>query len=162
MALNVYGKSLFAANNSKKDSRVVPTHNTYSSRLVNHHWTCILRDRASYFSAARHPFTQLRSRLQSVEFHVQNWKPWCVQGPSDGKRRFRHQCSKEALAPKDIAASSNDHGPTTAQRVSMQQPNFFHGFEACVFSTPAPTRTSLTVSSRGTRMLRIRAPQLWR
>jgi hypothetical protein len=34
--------------------------------------------------------------------------------------------------------------------------------QVALFSAPSPTVTSLTVSSSGTTMLRIVAPQLWR
>ena len=46
--------------------------------------------------------------------------------------------------------------------IAMQRPSISNETQAFVFSTPSTTLTSLTVSSRGTRMLRIRAPQLWR
>jgi hypothetical protein len=67
---------------------------------------------------------------------------------------------RAALTPMKLMQNAANHSVKAS--AAMQRPSISNETQAFVFSTPSTTLTSLTVSSSGTRMLRIRAPQLGR
>jgi hypothetical protein len=64
--------------------------------------------------------------------------------------------------PKSFVPVQNAAKANLREGEAVKHQHSFGTNQVALYSAPSPSRTSLTVSSRGTRMLRIRAPQLWR
>lgn len=67
---------------------------------------------------------------------------------------------RAAMTPINWLQNTANH--SVKGSTAMQRPKSKMQIQALVFSTPSTARTCLTVSSSGTIMLRIIAPQLWR